>query len=188
MNDSDKKSPEVESSAPEAEVTSSSALPKSLTRREIADIVSGISTAQMKSDLPEFRSGDTVRVHAKIVEGNKERIQIFEGVVIERQGVSSPQATFTVRKISYNVGVERKFLVHSPRIEKIEVISRGQVRRAKLYYLRGIRGKASKIKSRYDATLGGSRSDAPFSQEAETKADGVDGSSKDGALESQASA
>lgn len=100
-----------------------------------------------RAKVPNFRVGDTVRVHAKIVEGNKERIQIFEGLVIKRHKGNQLQASFTVRKVSYNVGVERTFLVHSPRIEKIDVISRGQVRRARLFYLRPLRGKASRIKS-----------------------------------------
>ena len=126
-------------------------LPRALTRKERADIIASVKRAQMRTDLPQLNPGDTVKVHAKIVEGNKERVQIFEGVIIEQQGTNGPEATFTVRKISYNVGVERKFLLHSPRIEKIEVISRGDVRRAKLYYLRNMKGKAGRVKSRYEA-------------------------------------
>ncbi|MBN1827620.1 MAG: 50S ribosomal protein L19 [Deltaproteobacteria bacterium] len=100
---------------------------------------------QMRTDIPPFRAGDTVKVHVKIVEGQKERIQIFEGVVIrKRRGLC--RATFTVRKISYGVGVERTFPVHSPVIEKIEVITRGRVRRSRLYYLRSLRGKKARIK------------------------------------------
>lgn len=95
----------------------------------------------------DFRPGDTVRVHGKILEGNKERIQVFEGVVIKRTNRNKKNATFAVRKVSYNVGVERTFYLHSPRIDKIEVIGRGKVRRAKLFYLRELRGKSSKIKS-----------------------------------------
>ena len=102
---------------------------------------------QLRSDIPEFRPGDTVRVHAKIVEGTRERIQVFEGVVIGRQG-SGVREMFRVRRISYGIGVERTFLVHSPRIDKIEVVRRGVVRRAKLYYLRGLTGKAARIKER----------------------------------------
>ena len=99
----------------------------------------------MKRDLPDFKAGDTVRVHVKIVEGEKERTQIFEGVVIsKRKGAS--RTTFTVRKVSYGIGVERIFPLYSPRIEKIEVVSRGRVRRAKLYYLRKLRGKAARIR------------------------------------------
>ncbi|PWU68889.1 MULTISPECIES: 50S ribosomal protein L19 [Gracilibacillus] len=108
-------------------------------------LIEEITKDQLRTDLPEFRAGDTVKVHVKVVEGNRERIQVFEGVVIKRQngGISE---TFTVRKISYGVGVERTFPVHSPRIAKIEVSRRGKVRRAKLYYLRNLRGKAARIK------------------------------------------
>ncbi|MDC3414156.1 50S ribosomal protein L19 [Aquibacillus sp. 3ASR75-11] len=108
-------------------------------------IIDEITKDQLRSDHPDFRPGDTVKVHVKVVEGNRERIQVFEGVVIKRQngGISE---TFTVRKISYGVGVERTFPVHSPRVDKIEVSRRGKVRRAKLYYLRNLRGKAARIK------------------------------------------
>ncbi|GAA5415086.1 50S ribosomal protein L19 [Paraliobacillus ryukyuensis] len=108
-------------------------------------LIEEITKEQLRTDHPEFRPGDTVKVHVKVVEGNRERIQVFEGVVIKRQngGISE---TFTVRKISYGVGVERTFPVHSPRIDKIEVSRRGKVRRAKLYYLRNLRGKAARIK------------------------------------------
>jgi large subunit ribosomal protein L19 len=101
---------------------------------------------QKQTSIPNFRVGDNVRVHARIVEGSKERIQVFEGVVIRRASGNLRTATFTVRKISYNVGVERTFLVHSPRIDKIEVTGKGKVRRAKLYYLRPLRGKAATLK------------------------------------------
>lgn len=101
----------------------------------------------MRLDLPEFAAGDTVKVHVKIKEGEKERIQVFQGVVIsKRKGTTN--ATFTVRKVSYGVGVERVFPMHSPIIDKIEVVSRGRVRRAKIYYLRKLRGKAARIKER----------------------------------------
>ncbi|EJY55670.1 ribosomal protein L19 [Alicyclobacillus hesperidum URH17-3-68] len=100
---------------------------------------------QIRSDIPEFRPGDTVRVHVKVREGQRERIQVFEGVVIRRRG-SGISATYTVRKISYGVGVERTFPLHSPKIEKIEVVRQGKVRRAKLHYLRGLSGKAARIK------------------------------------------
>lgn len=111
----------------------------------MSTVVNAIEASQLRSDIPEFKVGDTVRVHAKIIEGDKERIQVFEGVVIGRaNGVN--RATFTVRKISYGVGVERIFPVHSPRIDKIEVVTRGKVRRAKLYYLRELSGKAARIK------------------------------------------
>lgn len=111
------------------------------------NIIQALEQEQLKKDVPSFRPGDTVRVHVKVVEGNRERIQVFEGVVINRQG-GGVRETFTVRRVSYNVGVERTFLVHSPRIEKIEVTRRGIVRRAKLYYLRNLTGKAARIKER----------------------------------------
>jgi large subunit ribosomal protein L19 len=108
-----------------------------------------VTAEQLRDDIPEFRPGDTVRVHTKIVEGNKERIQIFEGIVIKRhKSTSSNSATFTVRKISYNVGVERTFLLHSPRIARIELVTKGRVRRARLFYLRDLRGKAARIKEK----------------------------------------
>lgn len=111
------------------------------------DLIAEITKDQLRTDLPEFRPGDTVRVHAKVVEGSRERIQVFEGVVIKRQN-GGIHETFTVRKISYGVGVERTFPLHSPRVDKIEVTRRGIVRRAKLYYLRNLRGKAARIKER----------------------------------------
>ncbi|MBO5168906.1 MAG: 50S ribosomal protein L19 [Phascolarctobacterium sp.] len=111
------------------------------------NIIEVLEQEQLRSDIPEFRAGDTVKVHAKIVEGNRERIQVFEGVVISRSG-SGVRENFTVRRISYGVGVERTFPVHSPRIDKIEVARRGIVRRAKLYYLRNLTGKAARIRER----------------------------------------
>jgi large subunit ribosomal protein L19 len=108
-------------------------------------LIEEITKEQLKSDLPSFRPGDTVRVHVKVIEGTRERIQVFEGVVIKRRGGGISE-TFTVRKISYGVGVERTFPVHTPKIAKLEVIRRGKVRRAKLYYLRQLRGKAARIK------------------------------------------
>ena len=106
-----------------------------------------LNRENMRLDIPDFRSGDTVKVHAKIREGEKERIQVFEGVVIsKRKGQSN--ATFTVRKVSYGIGVERIFLLHSPAIDKIEVVARGRVRKSKIYYLRNLRGKAARIKER----------------------------------------
>jgi large subunit ribosomal protein L19 len=104
-----------------------------------------LDAESIRSDIPDFRPGDTLKVHARVVEGNRSRIQIFQGVVIRRQG-SGVRETFTVRKVSFGVGVERTYPVHSPQIDKIEVVSRGDVRRAKLYYLRGLRGKKAKIK------------------------------------------
>ena len=111
------------------------------------NLIEVLEKEQLRSDIPEFWPGDTVKVHAKIVEGNRERIQVFDGVVIARQG-AGVRETFTVRKISYGVGVERIFPVHSPRIEKIVVVRRGKVRRAKLFYLRGLTGKAARIKEK----------------------------------------
>ena len=108
-------------------------------------IITDIERAQLRQDMPRFKAGDTVRVHAKVIEGNKERIQVFEGVVIALGG-SNQRSKFCVRKISNGVGVERTFLLHSPRIEKIEVTRRGLVRRAKLYYLRSVVGKKARIK------------------------------------------
>ncbi len=109
------------------------------------DIIRALENKYIKEDIPEFKPGDTVKVHYRITEGNRERIQVFQGDVICRQGKGSRE-TFTVRKISFSVGVERTFPVHSPKIEKIEVTRRGKVRRAKLYYLRDKVGKAAKIK------------------------------------------
>ncbi len=108
-------------------------------------LINEITKEQLRSDLPAFRPGDTVRVHVKVIEGTRERIQIFEGVVIKRRGGGISE-TFTVRKISYGVGVERTFPVHTPKIAKLEVLRRGKVRRAKLYYLRALRGKKARIK------------------------------------------
>jgi large subunit ribosomal protein L19 len=114
----------------------------------VAQIGREIEAEQFKSDIPDFGPGDTVRVHAKVVEGNRERIQVFEGVVIRRRG-GGINENFTVRRLaSHGIGVERTFLLHSPRIDKIEVTRRGRVRRAKLYYLRGRTGRAARIKER----------------------------------------
>ncbi len=114
----------------------------------VAQVVRSVESEQLKQDVPMFGPGDTVRVHAKVVEGNRERIQVFEGIVIRRRG-GGINENFTVRRIaSHGIGVERTFLLHSPRIEKIEVVRTGKVRRAKLYYLRGLTGKAARIKER----------------------------------------
>lgn len=110
-------------------------------------LIADITKDQLRTDHPEFRPGDTVKVHAKVVEGTRERIQVFEGMVIKRQN-GGIHETFTVRKISYGVGVERTFPLHSPRVDKLEVIRRGKVRRAKLYYIRELRGRAARIKER----------------------------------------
>lgn len=111
------------------------------------NIIEVLEQEQLKKDIPDFRSGDTVRVHVKVVEGTRERIQAFEGVVIARSG-GAIRETFTVRRISYGIGVERTFPLHSPRVDKIEVMRRGIVRRAKLYYLRNLTGKAARIRER----------------------------------------
>ena len=111
------------------------------------NIIQALEQEQLRSDIPEFAPGDTVRVHVKVVEGTRERIQVFEGVVIARSG-TGVRETFTVRRISYGVGVERTFPVHSPRLDKIQLMRRGIVRRAKLYYLRNLRGKAARIRER----------------------------------------
>ena len=106
-----------------------------------------LDAASLRDDIPEFRPGDTVKVHVRVIEGNRSRIQVFQGVIIRRQG-GGIRETFTVRKVSFGVGVERTFPVHTPVVEKIEVLTRGDVRRAKLYYLRELRGKAAKIKEK----------------------------------------
>ncbi|SFH61610.1 50S ribosomal protein L19 [Pisciglobus halotolerans] len=113
----------------------------------MSQLIDAINNEQLRSDIPDFRPGDTVRVHAKIVEGDRERVQIFEGVVIKRRG-SGVSETYTVRKVSYGVGVERTFPVHTPRVAKIEVTRHGKVRRAKLYYIRNLHGKAARIQER----------------------------------------
>ena len=109
-----------------------------------------LDAASLRTDLPDFRPGDSVRVHVKVIEGTRSRVQIFQGVVIRRQGEGARE-TFTVRKVSFGVGVERTFPVHSPNLDRIELFTRGDVRRAKLYYLRELRGKAAKIKEKREA-------------------------------------
>ncbi|MBN6778147.1 50S ribosomal protein L19 [Pseudoclavibacter alba] len=111
------------------------------------NLIDELDKASLKTDIPDFRAGDTVKVHVNIVEGNRSRIQVFQGVVLGRQG-AGVRETFIVRKVSFQVGVERQFPVHSPIIDKIELVSRGEVRRAKLYYLRDRRGKAAKIREK----------------------------------------
>ncbi|MEZ0163899.1 50S ribosomal protein L19 [Kineococcus sp. LSe6-4] len=114
------------------------------------NVLDSIDAAQLRSDVPEFRAGDTLKVHVKVIEGTRSRVQVFQGVVIRRTGGGIREA-FTVRKVSFGVGVERTFPLHTPVIEKIEVVTRGDVKRAKLYYLRDLRGKAAKIKERRDS-------------------------------------
>ncbi len=109
-----------------------------------------LDNESLRSDIPDFRSGDTLKVHVRVIEGTRSRIQVFQGVVIRRQG-AGVRETFTVRKISFGVGVERTFPVHTPVVDKIEIVSRGDVRRAKLYYLRDLRGKAAKIKEKRES-------------------------------------
>ncbi|EKB56407.1 50S ribosomal protein L19 [Facklamia hominis] len=113
----------------------------------MSQLIEKITAGQLRSDIPDFRPGDSVKVHALIVEGERERVQIFEGLVIKRRGAGISE-TYTVRKISNGVGVERTFPVHSPRVAKIEVTRKGKVRRAKLYYIRALSGKAARIKER----------------------------------------
>ena len=116
----------------------------------MSHLLSEVDAASLRSDVPDFRPGDNVKVHVNIIEGTRSRIQVFQGVVIRRQG-DSVRETFTVRKVSFQVGVERTFPVHSPVIDHIEIVTRGDVRRAKLYYLRDLRGKKAKIKEKRDA-------------------------------------
>src|SRR6476620_5154171 len=111
-----------------------------------------LDAASLRSDIPDFRPGDTVKVHVRVVEGNRERIQVFQGVVIRRQG-GGVRETFTARKVSFGVGVERTFPVHSPIVDHIELVTRGDVRRAKLYYLRELRGKKAKIKEKRESSV-----------------------------------
>ena len=115
--------------------------------------IDDLAAASLRSDVPQFRAGDTLKVHVRVVEGNRSRVQVFQGVCIRIHG-SGIGRTFTVRKVSFGVGVERTFPLHSPIFEKIEVVTRGDVRRAKLYYLRNLRGKAAKIKERRDPVTG----------------------------------
>jgi len=117
--------------------------------KTMTNVIDQIAAQSKRDDVPDFRAGDTLKVHVNIVEGNRSRVQAFQGVCLKVQG-SGIGRTFTVRKVSFGVGVERTFPVHSPVIEKIEIVSRGDVRRAKLYYLRNLRGKAAKIKEKRD--------------------------------------
>jgi large subunit ribosomal protein L19 len=116
----------------------------------MTNVIDTLAAATKRDDVPDFRAGDTLKVHVKVVEGNRSRVQVFQGVCIRVQG-SGVGRTFTVRKVSFGVGVERTFPLHTPIIDRIEVVTRGDVRRAKLYYLRNLRGKAAKIKERREA-------------------------------------
>src|SRR3954466_2637435 len=124
-----------------------------MTRERSSDMntLDDLDAASLRSDVPDFRPGDTLKVHVRVIEGTRSRVQVFQGVVIRRQG-GGIRETFTVRKVSFGVGVERTFPVHTPVIDKIELVTRGDVRRAKLYYLRNLRGKAAKIKEKREAT------------------------------------
>ncbi len=116
----------------------------------MTNVIDTLAAASKRDDIPQFRAGDTLKVHVKVIEGNRSRVQVFQGVCIRVQG-SGVGRTFTVRKVSFGVGVERTFPLHTPIIDKVEVVTRGDVRRAKLYYLRNLRGKAAKIKERREA-------------------------------------
>jgi large subunit ribosomal protein L19 len=120
-------------------------------RTEAMNTLDALDAQTLRGDIPPFRPGDTLKVHVKVIEGNRSRIQVFQGVVIRRQG-SGARETFTVRKVSFGVGVERTFPVHSPNLDRIELFTRGDVRRAKLYYLRELRGKAAKIKEKRETS------------------------------------
>ena len=120
---------------------------------QIMNILDVVDAASLRKDIPQFRAGDELKIHVRVIEGNKSRLQVFQGVVIRRQG-DGVRETFTIRKVSYGVGVERTFPVHTPVIEKIELVQKGDVRRAKLYYLRDLRGKAAKIREKRDGIVG----------------------------------
>ena len=117
------------------------------------NILDVVDAASLRKDIPQFRAGDELKIHVRVIEGNKSRLQVFQGIVIGRQG-DGVRETFTIRKVSYGVGVERTFPVHTPVIEKIELVTKGDVRRAKLYYLRDLRGKAAKIREKRDGVEG----------------------------------
>jgi ribosomal protein L19 len=117
------------------------------------NVLDAVDAASLRKDIPQFRAGDELKIHVRVIEGNKSRLQVFQGIVIRRQG-DGVRETFTIRKLSYGVGVERTFPVHTPVIEKIELVKKGDVRRAKLYYLRDLRGKAAKIKEKRDGIEG----------------------------------
>ena len=120
---------------------------------EKMNVLDALDAASLRKDIPQFRAGDELKIHVRVIEGNKSRLQVFQGIVIRRQG-DGVRETFTIRKVSYGVGVERTFPVHTPVIEKIELLKKGDVRRAKLYYLRDLRGKAAKIKEKRDGIEG----------------------------------
>ena len=129
------------------------AVPKHELAEEIMNVLDAVDAASLRKDIPQFRAGDELKIHVRVIEGSKSRIQVFQGIVMRRQG-DGVRETFTIRKISYGVGVERTFPVHTPVIEKIELVKKGDVRRAKLYYLRDLRGKAAKIREKRDGVEG----------------------------------
>jgi ribosomal protein L19 len=129
------------------------ALEPTLIKDPNMNILDVVDAASLRKDIPQFRAGDELKIHVRVIEGNKSRLQVFQGVVIRRQG-DGVRETFTIRKVSYGVGVERTFPVHTPVIEKIELVQKGDVRRAKLYYLRDLRGKAAKIREKRDGVVG----------------------------------
>ena len=129
------------------------AVPKHELAEEIMNVLDAVDAASLRKDIPQFRAGDELKIHVRVIEGSKSRIQVFQGIVMRRQG-DGVRETFTIRKVSYGVGVERTFPVHTPVIEKIELVKKGDVRRAKLYYLRDLRGKAAKIREKRDGVEG----------------------------------
>jgi ribosomal protein L19 len=129
------------------------AVEPTLIKDQNMNILDVVDAASLRKDIPQFRAGDELKIHVRVIEGNKSRLQVFQGVVIRRQG-DGVRETFTIRKVSYGVGVERTFPVHTPVIEKIELVQKGDVRRAKLYYLRDLRGKAAKIREKRDGVVG----------------------------------
>ena len=143
-----------ETAAPDQETAAAQAPVKTATKRSptsLGQALAALQSGVLRTDIPDFKPGDAVRVHAKIVEGNKERVQVFEGTVLKRSNGMHADATFTVRKVSYNIGVERTFPLHSPRIEKVELVSRAKVRRSRLFYLRPLRGKATRMKTLFES-------------------------------------
>jgi len=149
----------------------------------MSELIDSIERRQLRRELPAFRMGDRVRVHFQVIEGNRRRTQVFEGIVIRRQG-SGARRTFTVRKISFGVGVERTFPLHSPKIERLEIVARGQVRRARLYYLRGRVGRRARVRERRHLTpeeLAPAAVSTPEPEQVEASADG--GQPEDGAAE-----
>jgi ribosomal protein L19 len=153
------------------------------------NVLDAVDAASLRKDIPNFRPGDELKVHVRVIEGNKSRIQVFQGLVISRKG-SGIRETFTVRKISYGVGVERVFPVHAPVIEKIELVRKGEVRRSKLYYLRDLRGKAAKIRERrggqdLETIYSESSTDATFSKPAPTEVEATETPQVESAPESE---